>query len=118
MKEAALRVITTSKDHSDDFLAHVAHSPGKQKPEELARAIVEEIVSTAPVWSATITSVIDYYLDDSRQEERSQLAKASDGLVLAGVKKALSMYYLILLTHHLKVYRSKPSIHCTPPSCP
>jgi cytochrome P450 len=88
--DAVLHVTSASNDHSADFLSQIARSRGNMKPEELARAIVEEIISSAAIWSATIGSVIDYYLDDSRDEERIHLVASNDEQVMIAIKKALS----------------------------
>jgi FMN-dependent NADH-azoreductase len=99
--DAFLRATSSSNDQSADFLAHVAYARGKQKPEELARAVVEEVVATAPIWSATITSVVDYYLDDSRKEETLRLVASNDEQILIYIKRALSTSQTTLSVHNL-----------------
>jgi hypothetical protein len=84
-----LHATTTMNDHSGDFLAHVFHSHGKQHPKDLTRAVIEEILTSSAIWSATIASVLEYYLEDSRKDDRIGLAHATDEQMLVAINEAL-----------------------------
>jgi linoleate 10R-lipoxygenase len=76
--DTALHYISNSNDKGYDLRKEIYARRGNQEPEDLAKAVIKEIIASAAIWSATIASVVDFFLDAARTEEHADFLKLSD----------------------------------------
>jgi hypothetical protein len=76
--DTTLQYFINSNDKGFHLRREIYNLRGNQKPEELAKAVIKEIIASAAIWSATIASVVDFFLDATRTEQLAAFLRLSD----------------------------------------
>jgi hypothetical protein len=76
--DTALHYFSNSNDKGYELRKEIYDRRGNLEPEDLAKAVIKEIIASAAIWSATIANVVDFFLDSARTEEHAAFLKLSD----------------------------------------
>lgn len=113
--------LITSNVQNDQFIVEVLSSAKNSSIQAIAYNIFAEAVPSALLFSAAISSVVDYYADSSRKDELQRLvqlstAAAGDGtdhalmmLINHALSKSSSISHLTLETHQEAVRKQDVS---------
>jgi linoleate 10R-lipoxygenase len=62
LKDVSLHLTTNTNDQSGDFLHKLHAAAPNQTPAESTMGIIAEVVASAPLWSAALAHVVEFYL--------------------------------------------------------
>jgi hypothetical protein len=62
LKDVSLHLTTNTNDQSGDFLHKLYTAAPSQSPAESTMGIIAEVVTSAPLWSAALAHVVEFYL--------------------------------------------------------
>lgn len=92
-------------DHSESFLKDLVKAAGGKDNDaaldKLTASLILEVVATAPLFSKAMTHVVNFFLQDGREQLRAQVTtlaggktEKADAEVMKFVYEALSEYFL------------------------